>query len=527
MAAGARDRLGRRLALSVAAVCAVLSATACLTQHERDRINEWLLCEECRDGQLDVVVDDIDWRAIPRLAGALIGPPPQRVAKVEMQYRVGYQRSGSAEPEATYVARYLSNYRALYQKRAAVALGRIGAKGGFWRTRAAAELRDALARQATDPTTYREDVVRVIDRALFVATGTAQWSAVSAGVERACGVSSSGDGYCWGNNQAGALGDGSIVPRPTPTRIARGIEFTRVSAGSDHTCGRAVNGSAYCWGTGSLGQLGNGDTADQTVPTRVALAFPVLSVAVGGAHTCADSVGGTLYCWGDNAAGQLGDGSTTARNTPSKVLGGKLFATFSTGTTHTCAVTASGEMSCWGGNASGQLGDGTTTDRLVPAAITGTFVAVAAGFDHTCALDAGGSAFCWGANGAGQLGDGTTILRLTPVAVVMPPSPPVTYTAITADSGHTCALAATGAAYCWGRNSAGQVGDGTTVDRTGPVPVAGGLTFAQLSAGAYFTCGVTTERVLYCWGKGSSGQLGTSPASGSLIPVRTVSPPVP
>jgi alpha-tubulin suppressor-like RCC1 family protein len=71
----------------------------------------------------------------------------------------------------------------------------------------------------------------------------------------------------------------------------------------------------------------------------------------------------------------------------------------------------------------------------------------------------------------------------------------------------------------------GQLGDGTTTDRTSPVPVLGGLTFARVSAGNGHTCGVTTDGVAYCWGNNNYGQLGNGTTTNSSVPVKVAGQP--
>ncbi len=137
---------------------------------------------------------------------------------------------------------------------------------------------------------------------------------------------------------------------------------------------------------------------------------------------------------------------------------------------------------------------------------TPPFAAVSAGGLHTCGLTAAGVAYCWGYNGFGQLGDGTTTDRSTPVLVAAPAS--VSFTAVSAGLRHTCGLTAAGVAYCWGYNGFGQLGDGTTTDRSTPVRVAGGVSFATVSAGEGHTCGVTAAGAAYCWGDNFFGELG-------------------
>ena len=248
--------------------------------------------------------------------------------------------------------------------------------------------------------------------------------------------------------------------------------------------------------------------------------FEARAISVGASHTCALTPTGQAYCWGLNTSGQLGNGTigTGTRMVPTAVAGGLTFASISAGRAHTCALTPTGQAYCWGSNISGQLGDGTTTNQFVPTAVAGglTFASIGAGAtDETCALTPTGQAYCWGSNTFGQLGDGTTTRRLMPTAV----AGGLTFASISAGGNRVCALTPRGQAYCWGNNGSGQLGDGTTSSsQMVPTAVAGGLTFASISAGFSHTCALTPTGQAYCWGINGSGRLGDGTTTNRLVP---------
>ncbi len=202
----------------------------------------------------------------------------------------------------------------------------------------------------------------------------------------------------------------------------------------------------------------------------------------------------------------------------------------SVGTSHACGVTAQHAAYCWGRNGDGELGNTSVTatcgDAGVPCStkpvrVAGNvaFSAISAGNNYTCAIATSGAAYCWGAGAYGQLGTGSQASSARPARVGIEG---VQFRTISAGNNHTCAVTTTGTAYCWGSNAGGKLGTSASLTggRTAPAPVAGRLSFRTISAGYFHTCGVTRDGTTYCWGRNEQGELGTGSTTASGTPVR-------
>jgi alpha-tubulin suppressor-like RCC1 family protein len=351
-----------------------------------------------------------------------------------------------------------------------------------------------------------------------VSSGNVVFRFLDAGSYHACGITTTEQLLCWGYNADGQLGLGAGEPRPVPNLIPGDQRYRIVSGGRYHSCGITLAGQAMCWGDNR-----DGKASPPTAPS-------FRSISSGRVHTCGLSLANELFCWGWGREGQT-------------AVGGYGWSSVNVNGLHSCAITSGGEAQCWGYNESGQLGRGTITVQEPLAVVSGgaswrtdpTVVPpppdpefplpsgpfIGTGFAHSCALRSDGAAFCWGTNQDGQLGDGTATQRVTPQLV----GGGLNFARITTGDRHTCALTSDGTAYCWGDNAFGQLGDGSTRDRLAPTTVAGDLTFAYHKAGELFTCGVTTAGTAYCWGDNEYGQLGIGNTTGSNVPVKVAFQP--
>ncbi|HHC08263.1 MAG TPA: hypothetical protein ENK55_06065 [Actinobacteria bacterium] len=354
---------------------------------------------------------------------------------------------------------------------------------------------------------------------------------LTVGDEHACALDEDGRAWCWGYGDSGRLGGASGGDAAVPVPVATDARFRTLSAGRTSTCGITTDGRTLCWGGNARGQLGDGATgrgtgdADRPTPGEVLGARAFEDVAVGQLHVCALDGEGGVWCWGASSSGQLGAAVGGDQTAPIRAGGDlRLVRLAQGGDTTSCGVDADGAAWCWGSNNFGQLGDGTRTNvgQAEPRRVVGDheFEALAVGRTHACGIDLDGSLWCWGRNEAGQLGDGTTTDRAEPGVVAF--DLPVRQ--VTANDRVTCAVTDDGRGWCWGANVEGRLGDGTLDDHAVPAEVAGGRRWRELHAGEAFTCGRTTDDAVFCWGTGQNGRLGDGSGEDRLVPVPVAVP---
>jgi len=251
-----------------------------------------------------------------------------------------------------------------------------------------------------------------------------------AGDSHTCALLAGGEVKCWGRNYFGQLGNGTTAYSLIPVAVdglADGV--ASLAAGSDHTCAFMLAGGIIrCWGANDAGQLGDGSLTNRARPVAVVgLPAGVITLDAGFMHTCALTTRGEVWCWGDNSRGQLGNDGKVAQLLPVKIPGlDRGVRAVVAGNGYNCVLTAKGGVKCWGNNYFGQLGDGTNRDRAQAAdvvGLSGGVTGLVAGDDHTCALLQDGEIKCWGMRAFGQdgiksTGMGEPISRLTPVAAL-------------------------------------------------------------------------------------------------------------
>jgi len=355
---------------------------------------------------------------------------------------------------------------------------------------------------------------------------------------------------------AGGAAVFAFLPDPPALAAASALSgktVTTVSTGGDHSCALTSDGDVACWGSNNHGQLGTNSTTARSLPTAITTTGTPLSgktitqLSVNGSHTCALTSDAILACWGDDSHGQIGDGSTsgdhlvpTAVTTASTPLSGKTISAVTTGSAHTCALASDGTLACWGLQTDGRLGNSSSSaaDVETPTAVTvsGTALsgltinAIDAGAAHTCARASSNALACWGLNTSGQLGNGSTTSSNEAVAVTVSSTPlaSLSIAGISAGGAHTCAVSVSGVVACWGENGDNELGNGGTTDSDVPVsptlastPIAT-ATILSVSSGDKNTCVVATGGSISCWGNNSVGSVGDNTNTTRDVPTAIV-----
>ncbi len=306
--------------------------------------------------------------------------------------------------------------------------------------------------------------------------------AIAAGRWHALAVDDAGHVWGWGNNGNGQVGNGSFgsTPQATPFQVPGLSNITAVAAGDYFSVALDADGAIWSWGSNPGGQMGNGTSGSNVlVPVKITIEGGAAGISAGGSHTLVVSKTGAVWAWGATYNGQIGNGSMngsgTYQRTPYKVaLGaGNVAVAVAAGHTHSLALLSDGSLLAWGSNNNGQLGIGNTSQKSLPQAVPGLtgITQITGGWDFTFARSSSGAVWAWGSDSTSQLGDGDSVytFSLSPKAI-----PGLNALVLSAGIGHAVALGADCTVQTWGRNTSGEIGNGTSSSTTyvkSPTPV--------------------------------------------------------
>ncbi|HCM34072.1 T9SS type A sorting domain-containing protein [Chryseobacterium sp.] len=406
-----------------------------------------------------------------------------------------------------------------------------------------------------------------VSRLSPVQIGTAtDWKSAAAGSYHSIALKANGALWAWGSNTFGNLGDGTIINKSLPIQIGTETNWNNISAGNGVTFATKTNGTLWSWGNNSKGLLGNGTTGsiNTTLPTQVGSSSDNMQSFVGENHVLVKTIDGYLKVCGENYFGQLGNGANnninsfisiacpticsiptqfSTTNVTSKtatlswtgstgapsggysylystnsVLGG-IEGVTSAATTNLTNLLPNTTYYWWVASncGSGQVnwipaGSFTT----LPTTETGCWESVSVGNYHSIGIKTDGTLWTWGKNGAGQLGDGTTITRTTPTQLGTGKN----WVKIAAGYAHTVAIKADGTLWSWGYNASAQVGDGTTISKNIPTQIGTATDWANIAAGDHYTVALKSNGTLWAWGLNIDGQLGDGTKINKTIPIQ-------
>jgi len=395
-------------------------------------------------------------------------------------------------------------------------------------------------------------------------------NAIAIGMSAA--IKNDGTLWVWGTGDRGELGNEAITPRSSPIQtVSGGTNWKSVTAGYRQAGAIKTDGTLWMWGVNNFGQLGDNTTINKSSPIQTVAGGT--NWAIIGQLSTSNSVvtaikqDGTLWTWGNNINGGLGDNTRTLASSPIQTIAGGFnwisssstttgfvairdFATdylytpsitpatqTISGTTGT-AITASTAYTAsyisnpvysivpdlpagLSLNPSTGVISGTPTETFQPTLFTVTATSATQGIARASVfLSIGAALWLWGRNNYGQLGTSNLINRSSPVQTISGTS---TWAQISSGPEHVGAIKNAGTAWLWGRNNYGQVGDGTTINRSSPVQtISGTSTWGSIATGDMYSGGIKTDGTLWMWGYNGWSQLGDNTFANKSSPVQTI-----
>jgi alpha-tubulin suppressor-like RCC1 family protein len=340
--------------------------------------------------------------------------------------------------------------------------------------------------------------------------------------------------WAWGSAGSGGLGDNSITEKSSPVTTSGGgtnwqqVAGSIASGGTTMGCAIKTDGTLWTWGDAAFGRSGNSSTIDRSSPgTTSGGGNNWKQTACGYLHTAAVKTDGTLWTWGYNGFGNLGDGTTTNRSSPGTTAGGganwKQVALSGSAATFSAAVKTDGTLWTWGRNADGQLGTNLNPDRSSPGTTSGggtNWNFIACGLDMMAGIKTDGTLWTWGRGQNGQLGTGSTANRSSPGTTA---GGGTNWKQVACAYFYNAAVKTDGTLWTWGYNQRGNLGTGNTTSRSSPGTTAGGGTnWKRVSCGSTTTAAVKTDGTLWTWGSNNLGALGDGTTTSRSSPGTTL-----
>lgn len=359
-----------------------------------------------------------------------------------------------------------------------------------------------------------------------------------------------GERWGWGHNGGndtgfGQIGDGTTISKSSPVRVAGGsYNWKVISAGASRIGGIKSDGTLWMNGQGNNGAIGNNSTLNQSSPVTVAGGGTNWrSLTVGAGQTHAIKTDGTLWSWGNNGSGQLGNNSTANQSSPVSVVGGFTdWASVACSYNYTLAIKTNGSLWSWGNNGGNGYRTLLPSNASSPVSVTvggiTNWKQVSCAYAHAGGITQSGVLWMWGSEQYGRLGNniGTSSTKTSPVTTA---GGGTNWKQLSCGYQHNAAVKTDGTLWTWGRNylkfqgtpePGGQLGDGTTIDRSSPVQVAnGGTDWKMVSCGDWHVLALKTDGSLWAWGgnvnadpviTAPGGQLGDGTTQNRSVPTR-------
>lgn len=360
--------------------------------------------------------------------------------------------------------------------------------------------------------------------------------------------------FMWGDNMYGELGIENLHPMSTPVEVTSRFmlndeeKIISISFGDYHSSALTSEGRVFMFGNNFCGEIGDGTTTNATVPTDITSYFnlangeEIIQVALGYHHSSALTSYGRIFTWGFNGRGQLGDGTQESRLIPTDITmniplsENESIIHISMAWDFSAALTSSGRLFMWGSNGNGTLGTGTSDTYLMnPTEITNQFIlspgdkiiSVEINCVSSAVLTQEGRLFMFGSNGSGQLGvDNLTISQSVPIEITdrFGLMNGETIVKVSLGLSFTSAITSNNRLFTWGYNGDGQLGDGTTINKSIPIDITDRLNLEEgddileVSLGFGHTSVLTSSGMIFLWGNNWKGQLGDGSYESSINP---------